>query len=417
MSSYNILTTFAGLHLKKKLMYAGSLNLMALNIALIIFVEVDDNFRLLCICNALFWIANLVYNHFSKNVDHPYVAMTIYGLLSIFVHAYLKGGFYSSYMFWLPLMSLGMSIFLNKFYAILCIVFSTITYTLFLYLQLSGKADFQEELKQVPPLLDYINFMSVLVMLCLIHYFFFTKENLDLIWKRESEMKVGDLQSKLSQKETEVEKMRTNMAQDFHDEMGNKLASISILTQSLDLKLRQELSRTSVEEFKILEIIHQTVLEVYDGTKDFIWSVDHRSDYLLELFIYVREFGERFFNNLEINFKSEYNADTSIPYRLPPLCGRQLILVCKEIMTNAAKHSKCQEFTLKIDVASDTLRIIFSDNGTGFDQNYIKRRNGLRNIEERSISFCKNFSMESSPSGTRYSLFLDIISSETTHIG
>lgn len=124
-----------------------------------------------------------------------------------------------------------------------------------------------------------------------------------------------------------------------------------------------------------------------------------------------------FFNNLEINFKSEYNADTSIPYRLPPLCGRQLILVCKEIMTNAAKHSKCQEFTLKIDVISDTLRIILSDNGTGFDQDIVKRRNGLRNIEERSVSFCKNFSMESSSSGTRYSLFLDIISIEATHIG
>ncbi|MBO9701975.1 MAG: hypothetical protein J7604_17340 [Sporocytophaga sp.] len=275
MSSYNILTTFAGLHLKKKLMYAGCLNLILLNVALILFVNVDDTFKLFCFCHVFAWTCNLIFNHFARDVDHPYISMTIYGLFSVFGHAYLKGGFYSPYMIWLPLTSLGMSIFLNKFYTMLCIISSIFIYSLFFYLQISGKADFQQELKEIPPLFNYLNFMGVLVMLCIIHYFFFTKENLDLIWKRESDMKMGALQSKLNQKETEVEKMRTNMAQDFHDEMGNKLASISILTQSLDLKLRLELSKSSVEEFKMLEIIHQTVLEVYDGTKDFIWSVDH----------------------------------------------------------------------------------------------------------------------------------------------
>lgn len=373
---------FAALSLKKKMVLTGNLILIVFNIIKLSHISSMPFLTYLTTCNITVWVLNMFIAVYARDINLPYKIMTIYGLITTITHCFLMGGMYSSYMFWLPVISLGMSIFLNRFYAILTMVFSVLAYSLFLYLQLTGIVDFQADIQKVPPLLDYANFVCVMVMLSAIHYFFFTRENLNLLWKKKSEWKMGYLQTQLSEKELQNQKMRNNMAKDFHDEMGNKLASISMLSNSLKLQLQNKLSDADGETIRMLGVIEKTASEVFEGTKDFIWAVDFKSDYIFELFLYLREFGERFFNNLDINFRSDYKLDESLPYKLGPLVGRQLILICKEVMTNAARHSKCSDFVFVMELDKDELKISLLDNGQGFDVGEVKKR-GLNNISSR----------------------------------
>lgn len=395
--------------LKRKLVLSGIINLVTFNLLIIIFVPHSQSLVFLCWFNIAVWIIDSLVAFYAKDIDWAYKIMTIYGLISTTMHAWILGGLYSSYLFWLPIITLGMSNFLSNAYAILSMVYSILIYTLFLYLQISGTVDFYKDIVQVPPLLDYMNYVCVVIMLGLIHYFFFTQVNLNMIWKMKSEEKMDYLENRLSQKELELQKMRNSMAQDFHDEMGNKLATITMLSNSLKIKLDSQFAHAYREESKTLEIIQQTASDVFEGTKDFIWSVDYKSDYTLELFLYLREFGERFFNNLDINFKSTYQLDTSQPYKLKPLAGRQLILIAKEIMTNAAKHSKCQDFFLLMSLENEKLRIVFKDFGKGFDFNNAPRR-GLKNIENRCAAIDAKYLPHSDPTGTNITVIIDIAS-------
>lgn len=61
-----------------------------------------------------------------------------------------------------------------------------------------------------------------------------------------------------------------------------------------------------IDEIKgMLYSINFYVRDLYEGIKDFIWVIDFKYDYIFELYIYLREFGEFFFNKLNINFLSE----------------------------------------------------------------------------------------------------------------
>jgi signal transduction histidine kinase len=237
-----------------------------------------------------------------------------------------------------------------------------------------------------------------------------TKERINFMWEKVNEKKVEALEYKLSQKELEIQKMRNDMAKDFHDEMGNKLASISILSQTLAVKLSNSSIALDHEKIKTLETIELRAQEMYQGTKDFIWSVDYKSDFVLELFIYLREFGESFFNQIDIDFKSEYKLDEDIPYRLETLMGRHCILICKEVMTNAAKYAQCSDFVFEMSTDQSTLCMLLSDNGCGFDLNTVVKR-GIENINHRCSFIKAQLSIHSSEAGTSYYIKVPLFAS------
>jgi signal transduction histidine kinase len=74
---------------------------------------------------------------------------------------------------------------------------------------------------------------------------------------------------------------------------------------------------------------------------------------------------------------------------LPPLnfelpLRRSLLLVVKEALNNAAKHSGATRLQLKIHCHRSRLMLTVADNGCGFDLNTVKmNRNGLLNFSTR----------------------------------
>lgn len=193
--------------------------------------------------------------------------------------------------------------------------------------------------------------------------------------------------------------LRTQIANDFHDEMGNKLAAITLNSNILSLK-----SGDNKELYPIIQKIEETSKSLYHHSRDFIWSIDAKSDELREIFAYIRDFGEDFFNSLSIDFSVDskgFSEQESII--LPMYSGRHIILIFKEILTNAAKHSECSRIELSLMVENSLFKIEVKDNGIGIDE-HKKSGKGLKSIIDRALKIDCELLINTSGDGTRISL-------------
>lgn len=179
--------------------------------------------------------------------------------------------------------------------------------------------------------------------------------------------------------EKELSEVRENVASDFHDELGNKLAGITIVSE---LMLKDKFIKQS-NSFEAIKQIQKDSKSLYFGIRDFVWSIDSKSDYLEELIIYLSDFGEELFQNSKITFKVEKEISQEIK-KLPNYWSRQLLLLFKEAMTNSYKHSNATEVILSINLKKNVLKIELKDNGKGFIESELKRKNGLDNMQKRA---------------------------------
>ena len=177
----------------------------------------------------------------------------------------------------------------------------------------------------------------------------------------------------------ELNKVRENVAQDFHDELGNKLAGITVLSGMII----EDDAFKKTNWFMQLDRINKDAKELYFGIKDFIWSIDSKNDDLNELIFYLKDFGEELFMSTKIKFHLEVKHDRD-KVKLPYYWSRQLLLLFKEAMTNTLKYSEATHCVLKVKAKKNLIKITFSDNGKGFNPTTLKRKNGLLNMGNRA---------------------------------
>ena len=79
------------------------------------------------------------------------------------------------------------------------------------------------------------------------------------------------------------------------------------------------------------------------------------------------------------------------------------MLILKEAINNVAKYSKATQMEVVLEIESNTLKIIVSDNGVGFDPEIVKG-NGVVNMQKRVTELGGSFNIISSEkSGTKLS--------------
>lgn len=178
----------------------------------------------------------------------------------------------------------------------------------------------------------------------------------------------------------EQDKIRVQTVEDFHDDIGNKLTRIAILSDILESKL----THADAAQKNILDQIKQNVSTLYSGTKDILWALDPQSDNLYEIINYLKGFGIDLLNETSIEFKVEGLNDELRKIILPMQYSRNITLMVKELINNAVKHANCSLINLKIERLNEVLRVSIIDNGIGFS--YIENSNGrgLINLKSRS---------------------------------
>jgi ligand-binding sensor domain-containing protein/signal transduction histidine kinase len=175
----------------------------------------------------------------------------------------------------------------------------------------------------------------------------------------------------------EQETLRKEIARDFHDEMGNQLTRIINYVSLL------KLNGTNGNHNDLYTKVEDSAKYLYTGTRDFIWSIDPGNDELSKLFLHIRDFGEKLFEEKNISFRA-YN-EVKEKCKLPYGFSREANLIFKEAMTNTFKYSGAKNVSLSlVKVDDDGFEMSFEDDGIGFYTGEIAKSNGLKNIRERA---------------------------------
>lgn len=242
-------------------------------------------------------------------------------------------------------------------------------------------------------------YIALLMLLISGVIIFFILNQLQKVKQRNSDLKESLLRQK--QLEEELTEVRTNIAQDFHDDLGNKLARISVIS---NIALNEVSSENDKLKSKI-EQIQNDANYLYKGTKDFIFSLKDTSNYLEELVTYLSDFGEDLFVNTNCKFVVEKSIDDNI--KLPHYWSKQLIFIFKEALTNAYKHSNCATVLFVCHYHKKVLTIKCSDDGIGISEQLVsKSTGGLNNMKKRATKIGGQIKIQTEKEGWTSIIFI-----------
>lgn len=195
-------------------------------------------------------------------------------------------------------------------------------------------------------------------------------------------------------REEEREMFRKKSAQDFHDEMGNKITRINLLVE-----LARGDSDKSPHVREYLEKIENNTAELSSGMRDFNWAIDPEKDTLYELVLRIQSFGESLFDGGEVIFETKGSESIDQAIKLPMQMRRNLLLIFKEAINNVARHAKASIIELQINVVdAEDIHICVSDNGCGFNHDSTNRVGyGLKNMRERAARHGMRWTISTAP--------------------
>ncbi len=174
-----------------------------------------------------------------------------------------------------------------------------------------------------------------------------------------------------------IERLRTKIASDLHDDVGSLLTQISINADSLNYT-----SDTNKIKEKSGFIVSKSG-EVINLMRDVIWSIDSRNDTFESLVDRIHNFALEFLPQKGIILEFE-NKITELKKNLKINFRQNTMMIAKEAINNSVKYSECNKIKILLEYKSKTFKMIISDNGKGIDLENVKLGNGLKNMQMRA---------------------------------
>lgn len=204
-----------------------------------------------------------------------------------------------------------------------------------------------------------------------------------------------------------IERERTRIARDIHDELGARLTQISFLGSVAKRQMEQP-----AEAVAQIDKISDTALEMVAALDEIVWAVDPRNDTLDGLATYLCRYASEFFSSTTTFCQFDFPAELP-PIRLDTDVRHNLFLAVKEAMNNILKHADATEVSLKIVLHPGEFALTVSDNGKGLPvdaspaPDKSKRvGNGLRNMRQRLESIGGRCAIQSEPGETVIAFFV-----------
>lgn len=188
------------------------------------------------------------------------------------------------------------------------------------------------------------------------------------VQQRTSDLKLSNakLQASISERkrlEHELlditEKERRRIGLDLHDDLGQKLSGIALMTKGLELRLAKQKSETSHDAAKIHELVQQAMSHASDLARDMA-TLDLKESDLPSALQGLASRAKKLFD-VSCRFKCDEN--------LPPLEANvvlQMYKIAQEAVTNAIKHGKAKKVGITLADGSGRIHLKIENNGLPF---------------------------------------------------
>jgi ligand-binding sensor domain-containing protein/two-component sensor histidine kinase len=195
----------------------------------------------------------------------------------------------------------------------------------------------------------------------------------------------------------ELERVRTRIASDLHDDIGASLSRMAILSEVA----KREYGAPAARPEQKLDEIAETARGLVDSMSEIVWSVDPRHDDLESVVRRLREFAADVLAGAGLRWEVSVPPDLD-GVKLGPEDRRHLFLLLKEAVHNVARHARASAASLRLELVRGTLVAEVQDNGRGFDTGGTgapPSGHGLENMRMRAARLGAGLQVDSSPGG------------------
>ncbi len=180
-----------------------------------------------------------------------------------------------------------------------------------------------------------------------------------------------------AERDAAIERERTRIARDMHDELGATLTQIALLGE-----LPGSADSTGPHG-PGGGIISQTARRAMKSLDEIVWAVNPQNDRLEDLLDYLGQFAAEYLDIAGIRCRLEF-PETIPEQVISGEARHQFFLAAREAVHNIVKHSGATEVYLQAEILPEVFTMSIRDNGRGFQNGAADRfANGLHNITER----------------------------------
>ncbi len=181
----------------------------------------------------------------------------------------------------------------------------------------------------------------------------------------------------LMQRQRAIERERSRIARDIHDDLGASLTRITMLSESM----RGELSGHAAEN---AEQVYRTARETTSALDEIVWAVNPKHDTLDSLASYLGRYAQSFLAATHIRCRLD------VPFHVPMWSltaeiRHHVFLAFKEALNNVVKHAAASEVKISMQLLPKGFLLCVADDGSGFKIH--KAKEGLVSaVSENGVS-------------------------------
>jgi streptogramin lyase/two-component sensor histidine kinase len=221
------------------------------------------------------------------------------------------------------------------------------------------------------------------------------------------------------QQAMKLQHLRNRIAADLHDEIGSTLSSISLAGTVIQHKLKDPHPEVDV----MVRKINQHTQTMMEAMSDIVWAVNTKNDRFDQVLHRMRAFAAEILEPKEAMVHFDVSPNVS-PLQLDMQQRKNLYLIFKEVINNAAKYAQCNNVWITITYLHGRLMMEVRDDGVGFDMQPIHKNphreeavpsrigmggNGIENMYHRAHELKGNLQIHSSPGhGTKVLLIFAV---------
>ena len=181
------------------------------------------------------------------------------------------------------------------------------------------------------------------------------------------------------QQALKMERMRTRIATDLHDDIGATLSSISMYSDAVKNQVKDQLPHLE----PVLNKMGENSRSMVSSMSDIVWAINPDNDDGEKLVHRMESYARDIcaVRGIQLYFSGDEKMNE---LKLPLEHRKNIYLVFKETLNNALKYSEAKEIAVSISRNRDTVHLIIKDNGKGFDATTAPKGNGLKNMRLRA---------------------------------
>ena len=173
-----------------------------------------------------------------------------------------------------------------------------------------------------------------------------------------------------------MERLRTQISSDLHDDVGSMLSGLAMQTELLE-------ATASENDKKRLHKIGNISRNAVSQMRDLVWSIDSRRETIAHLIERMQELAEELLLPKNITFDINSKSIKNLDKKLPAQTKQNIFLIYKEAINNVVRHSDATHVQIKIVNGAKGCIFTVQDNGSKKEV-YQSSGLGLSNMKIRA---------------------------------